>query len=239
MAYFHNESLRKKLYDYIKQKINSGELKPGDPINQKEIFDDLGISRTPYRDCMIQLESEGIVEIIPCRGVIVRKLSIEEVMEAQEFGGALEGMASELAFDNARKRCLPALEELAARARKCLDGGEPVPQDMNMEFHMTILEQCPNKSIVEQLIKMRERLYDFPRRTLPSLLKWERVFWEEHRKQIEILKTGTPQELGEYTRRVHWRIAGLEEYWETLFDAKPGTIKEYLASRRAYCDMRR
>ncbi|MCC8178828.1 MAG: GntR family transcriptional regulator [Cloacibacillus sp.] len=103
MSFFHNESLRKKLYDYIKRKINSGELRPGDPINQKEIFEELNISRTPYRDCMIQLESEGLVRIIPCKGVIVRELSINEVMEAQEVGAALEGMAYELAVYNARE----------------------------------------------------------------------------------------------------------------------------------------
>ena len=236
MSFFHNESLRKKLYDYIKRKINSGELRPGDPINQKEIFEELNISRTPYRDCMIQLESEGLVRIIPCKGVVVRELSINEVMEAQEVGAALEGMAYELAFYNARERCIPRLSELIARAERCFQNNEPIVQDLNMEFHMVVFEQCPNRSIVEQLVKMRERIYDFPQRNLVPLLKWEKIFWQEHLRQVEILKNGTPSELGSYTRNVHWRVQGREEYRETLFAVKPGTAEQYFAQRRAYCE---
>ena len=234
MAYFHNESLRKRLYDYIKKKINSGELKPGAPINQKEIFDELGISRTPYRDCMIQLESEGLVKIIPCKGVVVRELTLGEVMEAQEIGAALEGAAYELAFYNARERCVPKLRTLIEQAGEYFKRNSPIPQDLNMEFHMVVLEQCPNKSIVEQLIKMRERIYDFPQRNLPSLLSWEKVFWQEHEKQIDILMNGTPRELGDYTRIIHWRVQGREEYWETLFGLKSGEVEQYFKSRRAY-----
>ena len=237
MSYFHNESLRKKLYDYIKMKINSGELKPGDPINQKEIFEELEISRTPYRDCMIQLESEGLVRIIPCRGVVVRELSIDEIMEAQEVGAALEGMAYQLAFYNAREKCIATLEELMKKAEQCFRNSTPIPQDMNMEFHMVVLNQCPNKSIVEQLIKMRERIYDFPQRNLVPLLKWEKVFWGEHGQQIKILKTGTAEQLGAFTRDIHWNPRGKYEYWETLFGVKAGTVEAYFENRRASCEL--
>lgn len=231
MSFFHNEPLRKQLYDYIKKKMNDGELRPGDPINQREIFDELNISRTPYRDCMIQLESEGLVQIIPCRGVVVRRLDVAEVMEAQEIGAALEGMAYELAFKGARARCVPFLLDLIEKAEGYFARGEPMPQDLNMEFHRNILEQCPNTSLVDMLVKLRERIYDFPQRKLAPLLRWEKMFWDEHRHQVELLQKGTAVELGRYTREVHWRVAGREEYWETLLDVAPGTVKLYFAAR--------
>ena len=234
LSYFHNESLRKKLYDYIKEKINSGELKPGDLINQKEIFEELEISRTPYRDCMIQLEAEGLVTIIPCKGVVVRELSMEEIMEEQEIGAALEGMAYELAFFNARENCIPQLTGLMETAEECFRTNTPIPQDLNMEFHMLVLRQCPNKLIVEQLIKMRERLYYFPKRSTVQLLQWEKIYWAEHARQIEILKNGTAAELGAFTRDVHWGTSGKHEYWEALFDAKPGTVDEFYKKRAAW-----
>ena len=235
MSYFQNVSLRNKLYDYIKQKINSGELKPGEPINQKEIFDELKISRTPYRDCMIQLETEGLVDIIPCRGVVVRELSLEEVMEYQEIGAALEGMAYQLAYYNARK-CVPKLTKLVEEAEACFKNNEPVFQDKNMEFHILITEQCPNDSLVEQLIKLRDRLYDFPRKDPVPITKWEKIFWQEHRRQIEILKNGTPEEFGAFTRNVHWNVKGKEGYWDTLLSLKPGTVKRYFETRDAFAE---
>lgn len=96
---------------------------------------------------------------------------------------------------------------------------------------MVVFEQCPNRSIVEQLVKMRKHLYDFPQRNLVPLLKWKKIFWQERLRQVEILKNGTPSELGSYTRDVHWRVQGREEYRETLFAVKPGTAEQYFAQR--------
>lgn len=232
MSFFHNESLRKKLYDYIKLKINNGEIKPGDLINQKELSDDLGISRTPYRDCMIQLESEGLVKIIPCKGVIVRDMTFEEIIETQEIGAALEGMANELAFHGAKKYALKDLTAIVAEVDKRLKTGDmSLCHDKNMEYHMLLLNQCPNKEIVRTLERMRERIYDFPLRDLAPVLEWEKIFWHEHCRQIEILKHGTPRELGDYSRTVHWDVAGKDGYWETLFNVPKGTVKKYFNKR--------
>lgn len=232
MSSFQNESLRKKLYDYIKQKINTGELKPGDNINQKLLSQKLGISRTPFRDCMIQLEAEGLVKIIPCKGVVVRSLTLEEIMEMQEVGAALEGMAYELAFDAARKYCVDKLRLIVDEVQHHLDKGDvTMCYEKNQEFHMTILSKCPNKQIVTMLTKMRERLYDFPRHDLSPVIKWEKIFWQEHLNQITILLNGTAKEFGEYNKNVHWRIQGKEEYWEILFNFPKGSIKKYFLER--------
>jgi len=232
MTSFQNESLRKKLYDYIKDKINSGELKRGDTINQKELSEELGISRTPFRDCMIQLEAEGLVTIVPCKGVIVRYLTFEEIMETQEIGAALEGMAYELAFEAVRRSSVDKLTSIVDEVEKKLnDCNVSLCYEKNIEFHETILSKCPNKQIVLQLIKMRERLYDFPRHDLMPVLEWEKLFWQEHRHQIDILISGTAREFGEYNRNVHWNIRGKEGYWETLFNVPGGSVKKYLAER--------
>ena len=232
MTSFQNESLRKKLYDYIKNKMNSGELKRGDTINQKELSEELGISRTPFRDCMIQLEAEGFVTIVPCKGVIVRYLTFEEIMDAQEVGAALEGMAYELAFEPVRKSSVEKLRLIVDEVEKRLhDGDVSLCYDKNIAFHETILEKCPNKQIVSTLVKMRERLYDFPRHDLTPVLKWEKLFWQEHRNQIEILNNWTAKEFGEYNRTVHWGIQGKEGYWETLFDVPAGSVKKYFIER--------
>ena len=50
---------------------------------------------------------------------------------------------------------------------------------------MVVFEQCPNRSIVEQLVKMRKHLYDFPQRNLVPLLKWKKIFWQERLRQVE------------------------------------------------------
>ena len=66
MEIVRNESMRKQLYAYIKEKLNSGEIRRGEAINQKEILETLGISKTPFRDCMIQLEASSPVRGSSC-----------------------------------------------------------------------------------------------------------------------------------------------------------------------------
>ena len=232
MSSFRIELLRNKLYDHIKEKINSGELKRGDTINQKELSEELGISRTPFRDCMIQLEAEGLVTIIPCKGVVVRYLTFEEAMDMQEVGAALEGMAYELAFDAVRESALDKLSAIMERAEPLLDAGDISSfYEMNQDFHTTILNKCPNLEIVSALVKMRERLYDFPRYDLRPLLKWEKIFWKEHGHLVELLKKGTARDFGDYNRCVHWSVKGKEAYWETLFEVPSGSVEKYFKTR--------
>ncbi|MDR3353506.1 MAG: GntR family transcriptional regulator [Synergistaceae bacterium] len=233
MPLFHNESLRKKLYDYIRQKMNNGELRRGEKINQKEIFDKLGISRTPYRDCMIQLEAEGLVEIIPCKGAVVRELAVRDVMELQEIGGALEGTAFELSFEGTKKNSAKQLEALIETVEGYVKEGLPIDSEINAEFHNIVLSHCPNRSLVETIEKMRERLYDFPRPDPRDIVEWETEYWREHRHQLEILRKGTAREFGDFTKYVHWGVEGKEKYWEIMYNLRPGSVEEYFARRNS------
>ncbi len=69
-------SLREQVYEYIRGEIQNGRLIPGALIKVNEISERLGVSKTPLRDAIIQLECEGFVTILPRRGVVVNKLKI-------------------------------------------------------------------------------------------------------------------------------------------------------------------
>jgi DNA-binding GntR family transcriptional regulator len=69
-------SLREQVYHFFRQQMQSGMLAPGASINLNEISKKLAISKTPLRDALIQLETEGFVTILPRRGIIVNKLPL-------------------------------------------------------------------------------------------------------------------------------------------------------------------
>ena len=69
-------SLREQVYEYLKSEIQAGRLVPGSFINLNEISAQLGISKTPLRDAIIQMECEGFVSILPRRGVLLKRLQI-------------------------------------------------------------------------------------------------------------------------------------------------------------------
>ncbi len=84
------KSLREQVYDYLRDAMNRGELGPGANLNLNEISQRLGISRTPLRDALLQLEAEGFVTILPRRGCVVNRLTREEIQELYQVIGALE-----------------------------------------------------------------------------------------------------------------------------------------------------
>src|SRR4030067_923094 len=93
------KSLKEQVYDYLREKLRSGEILPGSAINLDETSRKLGVSRTPLRDALLQLESEGFVTIYPRRGVVVNVLSLRDIRNYYQIIGALESTALLQSFD--------------------------------------------------------------------------------------------------------------------------------------------
>lgn len=224
--------MRKQLYVYIKEKLNSGEIKPGDTINQREILETVGISKTPFRDCMIQLETEGIVSVVPCKGVVVRDRPFKELIELNELTAAIEATTLEAAFYNIRNNVLDKLKIIVDDVTAALEKNDVSPcYDKNHEFHMLMINECPNEALKSSTVKYRELILDFPAKDIDINIKWEKIFWREHRQMIEIIKCGTPKELFDFSKYVHWGWEGKEEYFDELYLVEFGTMKKYIMSR--------
>ena len=89
--------IRDKVYLYIKQAIMQGLYKSGDRIIERELADQLNVSRTPIREALFRLESQGFVKTLPRKGVIVSKLSSEEIIEIFTILSVLESLAMKMA----------------------------------------------------------------------------------------------------------------------------------------------
>ena len=82
--------LREKAYRAIKDRIVSGQYRPGQPLNEKEIIQELQISRTPFREAINALNEENLVQIFPNRGIFVRELTLRDVSDGFEIRLLLE-----------------------------------------------------------------------------------------------------------------------------------------------------
>ena len=76
--------------DYLKEKLFSGDLKPGDEINLTELGTILGISRTPIREALIQLMKDGFIEGFSRKGFKIKRLVRQEIEDLYAVGGILE-----------------------------------------------------------------------------------------------------------------------------------------------------
>jgi DNA-binding GntR family transcriptional regulator len=93
--------LRQQVLDGLRQAIIDGRLKPGARLIERELTDMMGVSRTVIREALRQLESEGLIAIIPNKGPVVRELTLAEAKDLYSIRAVLEGFAARLFVENA------------------------------------------------------------------------------------------------------------------------------------------
>jgi len=196
-------SLSDQVYSYLRRQMNQGIMLPGSTIHIGDIANQLGISKTPLRDALIQLECEGYVEILPRKGVRVNKLRIQDVKNAYDAIGLVEAFIVTSCIDKITPRHIKELEEL----------NETIISDIkkkdfsrlfstNLQFHNVYLEISDNEPLKKFILPIKHRLYDFPRQNYIS--EWELNNCEEHRQVIGCLKTGDGEGAARILKDEHW-----------------------------------
>lgn len=105
------ESLRGKVFEKIRNDILKGRYKKGDELVECTIGKELGVSRTPVREAIRQLELEGLVQLIPNKGAFVTGISTRDVMDMYLVRAKLEGLCASMAAEHITKEQLDKMEE--------------------------------------------------------------------------------------------------------------------------------
>ena len=129
----------RRAYEAIRDGITFGTHEPGEWLREASVADDLGVSRTPVREALRMLASEGMVELVHNRGARVVRWSAEDIDEVYRLRALLEGQGAAMAA----RRALPAqvdhLDELEARFEESLSQDAPVWAGCNDALHAAIL----------------------------------------------------------------------------------------------------
>ena len=105
------KSLRGQVFDKIRSDILNGKYKRGEELVESSIGKELGISRTPVREAIRQLELEGLVQLVPNKGAVVTGISEKDVRDIYLIRARLEGLAARMAAKNITPELLDAMEE--------------------------------------------------------------------------------------------------------------------------------
>ena len=156
--------------------IRTGALLPGARLRETELAERLGISRTPVREAIRQLEADGLVTHLPRQGATVRGLDYAEVIELYEMRAVLEGTAARLA---ARVASDVELEELGAlNAELALAAPGPAAQELNRQFHRTLLDAARNRFLVKSMSALQRTLFILGPTTLAHAPRVQGAFAE-------------------------------------------------------------
>ncbi len=107
-----DRSLRIRVFNAIENAILDGEYKDGDSLNELRLSKELGVSRTPVREALMQLELEGLVRNVPNKGAVVIGVTEQDIHDIYEIRIRIEGLASRLCAENITEDELRALEQI-------------------------------------------------------------------------------------------------------------------------------
>lgn len=152
-----------RAYNHIRKKILNGEYPPGSALMTEELSADIGVSRTPVRDALRQLESDGLVSIRPRLGASVKKMDLTELREMCELRLALEGHAACLAALNRNEAELAEIRVALDSMRRLVDliaatkkedvlVAELMREDVR--FHIAVMAAAKNDLMRREILRL-------------------------------------------------------------------------------------
>lgn len=201
------KSLKDHVYDFIAEEILIGNLHPEEKINENSICKELNISRTPVREALIQLSSEGILKNEPRKGFMVKSMGEKEAAELYVIIGTLDGLAAKLSCDSLDSRDLKDMQfyidsmDLAIKSKNY-----EMYLKQQKDFHKIYLDKCGNDALIDQMEHLKNKFIkrsyidDKEGKTNAALLATN----DEHRKILQYFINHEGDEAKEYLSAVHW-----------------------------------
>ncbi len=130
--------IRDIIFEHLRQEFLSGTVKPGDRLIERDIAAKLNVSRTPVREALRKLESEGFVEYLPRKGMIVRGFNLSEIKEIYDIRKELECLAVRNAIQNMTEQDIQTMQGIL-RQLEDQDYCDPVE---NMSARLNNFDEC-------------------------------------------------------------------------------------------------
>jgi DNA-binding GntR family transcriptional regulator len=205
------KSLREQVYEFLRQELHSGKLVQGSSINLNEISLRLGISKTPLRDALLQLEVDGFVTIAPRSGIYVNRLCLDTVRHLYEMAGALETSVILSNFKQIGHNRIAKMKRLNVELRKAIEREDfDTLYKLNLDFHDVFMELSDNTALRRIVSIAKQRLYDFPRRGY--IVKWELRNCEDHDQLIDAIQGADLDRITSIWMEGHWGFSTQEKF---------------------------
>ncbi|MCG8508588.1 MAG: GntR family transcriptional regulator [Rhodospirillales bacterium] len=182
------KSLHTHVVDRLRDMISGGELQPGTRINERALCERFGISRTPLREALKVLGSEGLLDLMPNRGATVARLTREVVNETFPVMGALESLSGELACAAITDTELAEIRAIHYQMVVHYEKGElPEYFHLNQEIHEHILKAARNPLLTDIYRSVAGRVSPARYRANMSKTRWAQAV-EEHDEILRALE---------------------------------------------------
>ncbi len=179
--------LHQEVAHRLRQRLVEGLIAPGSKLNERELAEQLNVSRTPLREAIRALAAEGLVDLLPNRGAVAAQLSAQDVADTFEVIAGLEGQSGELAAQRITEAELAEIralhyEMLAAFTRRDLS----TYYRLNAQIHTRINAAARNPVLTRTWATVNARLQALRFRSNVDEAKWRRAV-DEHERMVALL----------------------------------------------------
>lgn len=151
--------LRHSVTDSIRNALTVGRFKAGQRLPERDLCEMTGVSRTLVREALRQLESEGLIEVIPHRGPIVARISPEQAEGIYQVRVELEGLACQLFAEKATEGQRAALVQAFGRVKEAFTDGDPITRlDAKNAFYACLIDGAGNEALGMTLRLLNSRV---------------------------------------------------------------------------------
>jgi DNA-binding GntR family transcriptional regulator len=194
--------MRSQVYEYLRNQLKDGHLTPGMFVSINQIMKNLGLSRTPLRDALLQLQTEGFVTFLPQRGIRINELTQQDIEDMYEMLGALDSRVLLSVYPQIGSAEIEKMKKLNQKMVENISNSNfSLYWDLNTAFHNTYLNLSANVPILNHINIVRQRLFEFGKKD------WSRKMREmnhaEHLTMIALFEKGDAVEAADYMRDVH------------------------------------
>lgn len=184
-----SKPMRELVYEELKRLIIEGEIEPGARIVETDYAEKFQISRTPIREAIRMLELEGFVESQPKGGVIVKKISMEDIEEIYRIRIALEAIIIDEAIRKAEKKDIRKLTRLMEDTEELLEEYEDEKEvfELFAQFNNILYEIAKLKRVEDMITNIKLYLSKF-RRIAVENDERRRIAFEDHKAIVEAIK---------------------------------------------------
>ena len=222
-------SIADQVFEQLERDILSGKYPQGEVLSELRLSGELGVSRTPIREALQQLQSEGLVEVVPRVGTFVRQPSRREVVELFQLKSVLEGLGAQLLAQRGRVAETELLQANLADSEAAVRAGDMERYaQLVHEFHGLIVQGADNHRLAAHYSSLMNQLA-YHRIVVNTVARPERLKASdnEHHSVVEAIKSKDALD-AEFTMRNHVRAssqAALRPIDEPQ-PARPGSIDD-------------
>jgi DNA-binding GntR family transcriptional regulator len=205
--------LRTRVLEQVKERIISGELPAYARLHERNLSQELGVSRVPVREAIRSLESQGLVEVRPRIGAFVKPLTRKYVQELFDVRLALEPLAASLAAKNRDAEQLEQLERFFQEEKAALEAHDNKAGSLaNAEFHLVILRASGNDLLYSIIAPLHSQIQRLFRRTIADI---SGMLNHDHGELLDAIRN---QDAARAARIATEHVSGTRAHSVSLFD---------------------